>query len=64
MSTVFGPMLDLISEDLEMNNGELTAFNSSKTELKKGLPFEASADTGKTYALARITRLVAEKGVE
>ena len=34
---------------------ELTAFNSSKTELKKGVTLlEASAGTGKTYALARI----------
>ena len=45
---------------------ELTAFNSSKTELEKGVTLlEASAGTGKTYALARIfLRLVAEKGVE
>ena len=45
---------------------ELPAFNSSETELKKGVTLlEASAGTGKTYALARIfLRLVAEKGVE
>ena len=45
---------------------DLTAFNSSKTELEKGVTLlEASAGTGKTYALARIfLRLVAEKGVE
>ena len=34
---------------------ELPAFNSSETELKKGVTLlEASAGTGKTYALARI----------
>ena len=34
---------------------ELNAFNSSKTELEKGVTLlEASAGTGKTYALARI----------
>ena len=45
---------------------KLPAFNSSETELEKGVTLlEASAGTGKTYALARIfLRLVAEKGVE
>ena len=44
----------------------LTAFDSSKTKLEKGVTLlEASAGTGKTYALARIfLRLVAEEGVE
>jgi len=45
---------------------DLPAFDSSTTELKKGVTLlEASAGTGKTYALARIfLRLVAERGVE
>ena len=39
----------------------LTAFDSSKTKLEKGVTLlEASAGTGKTYALARIfLRLIA-----
>ncbi|OUU37176.1 MAG: exodeoxyribonuclease V subunit beta [Verrucomicrobia bacterium TMED56] len=45
---------------------KLSSFNCSVTELDKGVTLlEASAGTGKTYALARIfLRLVAEKGVE
>jgi len=45
---------------------ELTAFDSSNTKLEKGVTLlEASAGTGKTYALARIfLRLIAEEGVE
>ncbi len=45
---------------------ELKAFDSSKTKLEKGVTLlEASAGTGKTYALARIfLRLIAEEGVE
>ena len=44
----------------------LTAFDSSKTKLEKGVTLlEASAGTGKTYALARIfLRLIAEEDVE
>ena len=45
---------------------KLSSFNCSVTKLDKGVTLlEASAGTGKTYALARIfLRLVAEKGVE
>ena len=41
-------------------------FDCSRTALDKGVTLlEASAGTGKTYALARIVRrLVAEEGVE
>ncbi|MDG1138423.1 MAG: exodeoxyribonuclease V subunit beta [Opitutales bacterium] len=44
----------------------LPAFISSETELKRGVTLlEASAGTGKTFALARIfLRLVAEQGLE
>lgn len=44
----------------------LTVFDCAETELKKGVTLlEASAGTGKTYALARIfLRLIAEEGVE
>ena len=45
---------------------KLPAFNASNTKLDKGVTLlEASAGTGKTYALARIfLRLVAEEGLE
>ena len=44
----------------------IQAFDSANTKLSKGVTLlEASAGTGKTYALARIfLRLVAEEGVE
>ena len=44
----------------------IQAFDSASTKLEKGVTLlEASAGTGKTYALARIfLRLVAEEGVE
>ena len=44
----------------------MQAFDSANTKLSKGVTLlEASAGTGKTYALARIfLRLVAEEGVE
>ena len=45
---------------------QLLPFNASNTKLDKGVTLlEASAGTGKTYALARIfLRLVAEEGLE
>ena len=44
----------------------IQAFDSASTKLEKGVTLlEASAGTGKTYALARIfLRLVAEEGIE
>ena len=49
-----------------MNTPQIQAFDCANTNLAKGVTLlEASAGTGKTYALARIfLRLVAEEGVE